>query len=396
MFAAVIVACRGEPVREKEPDEIAAFLASHWERPVPLQGTAPQGPGWTALTLDLEPSSCAACHPAQHRDWATSFHARAFSPGLEGQLLAWFDSDPATVASCMECHAPLSEQLRALPAADGWTPNTDFDPDLERGGVVCAACHVRAWHRFGPSRRDGSLTPAPAGAPHDGAIRTSAFEDSRFCAACHQFEEPAPNGKPLENTLREWEATPYAARGVGCQTCHMPDRRHLWRGIHDPDMVRSGARPDWIVRGDPRSTDFEIRLGLANTGTGHHLPTYVTPAIDLELAFLDTRGDTLATRRTTLRREVVFDGAEWVERADDRIPHGKRREIAWQSPAPAGATRVLGRIRVRPDAFYERFFVELLAQTARDDPARPLLEEALARTRASPYDLWSREESLTR
>ncbi len=22
-----------------------------------------------------------------------------------------------------------------------------------------------------------------------------------------------------------------------CQTCHMPDRRHLWRGIHDSDMV---------------------------------------------------------------------------------------------------------------------------------------------------------------
>ncbi|MGH7556800.1 MAG: multiheme c-type cytochrome [Gemmatimonadota bacterium] len=396
MFATVIVACRGEPVRETETDEVATFLAGHWVRPVPLQGTPPQGPGWTALTVDLEPGSCAACHPAQHRDWVTSFHARAYSPGLEGQLIAWLDADPATVASCMACHGPLSEQLRALPAGDGWTLNSHFDPELERGGVVCAACHVRAWRRFGPPRRDGSRSPAPAGTPHQGATRTPAFEDSRFCAACHQFEQPAPNGKPLENTLREWEATPYAARGVSCQTCHMPDRRHLWRGIHDPEMVRSGATAEWIVRGKPRSHDFEIRLGLANTGTGHHLPTYVTPAIDLELAFLDTRGDTLATRRTTLRRDVVFDGAEWVERADDRIPYGQRREIAWQGPAPAGAARVLGRIRVRPDAFYERFFVELLEQTPADDPARPHLEEALARARESPFDLWSYEESLSR
>jgi hypothetical protein len=261
--------------------------------------------------------------------------------------------------------------------------------------VVCAACHVRAWRRFGPPRRDGSRTPAPPGAPHGGAIRTAAFEDSRFCAACHQFEEPAPNGKPLENTLREWEATPYAARGAGCQSCHMPGRRHLWRGIHDPEMVRSGATADWILRGEPRSPDFEIRLGLANTGTGHHLPTYVTPSIDLELAFLDARGDTLATRRAALRRDVVFDGGTWVERTDDRIPHGERREIAWRGPAPAGAAHLVGRIRVRPDAFYEGFFDDLLAQASADDPARPHLEKALKRTRASPYDLWSREASLS-
>jgi hypothetical protein len=395
VIATVLVACRGEPAREDEPDEVAAFLAGHWERPVPLQGAPPRGPGWIALTLDLHPDACAACHPAQSRDWATSLHARAYSPGLEGQLLGWLDTDPATVASCMACHGPLSEQLRALPAGEAWTANPGFDRGLERGGVVCAACHVRAWRRFGPRRRDGTLSPAPPGAPHDGAIRTAAFEDSGFCAACHQFEEPAPNGKPLENTLREWEATPYATRGAGCQTCHMPDRRHLWRGIHDPEMVRSGATAEWILRGEPRSSDFEIRLGLANTGTGHHLPTYVTPSIDLELAFLDARGDTLATRRTALRREVVFDGADWVELADDRIPHGERREIAWRGPAPASAARVLGRIRVRPDAFYERFFVELLAQAPANDPARPHLEEALKRTRASPYDLWSREASLS-
>lgn len=363
---------------------------------MPLQGTPPQGPGWNALTLDLAPGSCAACHPLQHQDWSTSFHARSYSPGLEGQLVAWLDTDPATVSSCMECYGPLSEQLRALPAAGGWTPNSRFNPELERGGVVCAACHVRNWGRVGPPRRDGSMNPAPAETPHDGATRTTAFEDSRFCAACHQFEEPAPNGKPLENTLREWEATPYAARGVHCQTCHMPDRRHLWRGIHAPAMVRSGATVEWHSSGDPRAADFEIRLGLVNTGTGHHLPTYVTPAIDLELVFLNTGGDTLATRSTTLRRDVVFDGAEWLERADDRIPHGERRGIAWQGPAPAGATRVVGRIRVRPDAFYERFFAELLGQTPTDDPARPSLEEALALTRASPYDLWTREESLSR
>lgn len=138
------------------------------------------------------------------------------------------------------------------------------------------------------------------------------------------------------------------------------------------------------------------RLALVNTGTGHHLPTYVTPAIDLEIAFLGARGDTLAVRHATIRRDVVFDGDRWIERADDRIAHGERREIAWRGAAPPGAIRVAGRIRVRPDAFYEGFFTELLAGTSSADLARPHLEEALARTRASPYVLWSREESLSR
>ncbi len=92
----------------------------------------------------------------------------------------------------------------------------------------------------------------------------------------------------------------------------------------------------------------------------------------------------------------LFEDAEWVERADDRVPHGERREITWRGPAPLGATNVVGRIRVRPDAFYEGFFSDLLAQISADDPARPHFEEALSRTRKSPYDLWSREEALAR
>lgn len=88
-------------------------------------------------------------------------------------------------------------------------------------------------------------------------------------------------------------------------------------------------------------------------------------------------------------------------RGDRRFVRTRRQRggvvcAAWQGPAPAGAARVLGRIRVRPDAFYERFFDELLGQTPADDPARPLLEEALARASTNPFDLWSREESLSK
>ncbi|MGH7544192.1 MAG: multiheme c-type cytochrome [Gemmatimonadota bacterium] len=358
-----------------------AFLKGHWERPVPAQGRPPDG--WLPITTDLRPQACGVCHVAQFRDWSSTLHAGAYSPGFEGQILPWVESDPATVNSCMECHGPLTEQMVRI-----------AEPGLAKQGVLCAACHVRAWRRYGPPRRDGSTTPPPRGTPHEGAIRRTEFEDGRFCAVCHQFEEPAPNGKPLENTVREWEASGYAERGVTCQKCHMPDRRHLWRGIHDPEMTRSGVTPDWRIEGSPDDPGFSVRLALTNTGTGHFFPTYVTPAVDLELAFISARGDTLAARRRVLQRAVHFDGTSWTEREDDRIPPGESRSLEWKGAAPFGAARVIGRVVVRPDAFYRDFFADLLADPLRSTVSRTLLEEALSRTESSPYVLWGREESL--
>jgi hypothetical protein len=389
--------CNDEQANDKRvapPDSASvAFVAAHWERPIPPQGPPPDG--WAPITTDLSPQACATCHPAQFGDWKTSFHAHAYSPGLEGQLVPWFESSPASVAQCMVCHGPLSEQLRQIQGPDGgYVQNADYEAGLERSGVVCAACHVRSWQRHGPPRRDGTTTPAPAGTPHAGAIRNAAFESSQFCGACHQFAEPAPNGKSLENTLREWEATEFAVEGVTCQTCHMPDRRHLWRGIHDPEMTRSGVTPEWKVQGDPSGEGFEVRLALTNTGTGHHFPTYVTPAVDLEIAFVSVNGDTLATRQRTLQREVYFDGSQWIEREDDRIPAGETRALEWTGAAPSGATRVVGRVIVRPDAFYTAMFNGLVPRTPADSPARPILEAALTAAAESPYVLFDWDSAL--
>jgi hypothetical protein len=241
---------------------------------------------------------------AQLRDWSSTLHADAYSPGLEGQILQWIESDPATANSCMECHGPLFEQLARVASADGsWVENPVHEPELERQGVVCAACHVRGWKRYGPPRRDGSVTPSPPGTPHEGAIRTVEFQDGRFCAACHQFEEPAPNGKPLENTVREWEASGYADQGVTCQTCHMPDRRHLWRGIHDAEMTRSGVTPEWRIAGRPDDAGFRVRLGLTNTGTGHFFSRRKSPRA---------------------RRRLFWPRSRWRRRSRSRLRTSRR------------------------------------------------------------------------
>jgi hypothetical protein len=216
-------------------------IATYWRLPLASQGEPPNS--WSTVEQSLSPSDCGQCHAEQYRYWQQSRHAHAFSPGLIGQLLTF---DAAATAQCMQCHAPLAEQRTAFEAARAAGEGNKRDRQgLAADGNACGGCHLREFHRFGPPQRvTGALGPSEPSelpAPHDGVTRTPLFEASEFCSACHQFPaEWAVNGKPLQNTYAEWKASPQAARGETCQSCHMPDRRHAWRGIHDPAMVAAG------------------------------------------------------------------------------------------------------------------------------------------------------------
>ena len=228
-------------------DIVESFLVEYWQRPLPAQGKAPAH--HSAVEASLEPRSCGMCHGAQFDDWKQSLHSRAMGPGILGQLVDMSPDAREEHQDCIRCHAPLKEQADSLVASlvrgrdRSPPPAKNAGSPLHEQGLVCAACHMRGYQRYGPPRKDGSTPDAAAKLPHNGWISNTAFDDSRFCAVCHQFkkDEYALNGKLLENTYEEWKASRYAREGRTCQSCHMPDRRHLWRGIHDPEMVRAGV-----------------------------------------------------------------------------------------------------------------------------------------------------------
>src|SRR6185503_19341518 len=207
-----------------------------------------------------------------------------------------------------------AEQSPLTRTRTGIVPNRAFDAALHERGVVCAACHVRGHQRFGPPRRDGSLASATPRAKlaHRGVVRTPAFLSSEFCRSCHQFTPKgfALNGKLLQNTYAEWQASRFAREGVQCQDCHMPDRRHLWRGIHDPAMVASGLEIT-VTPEAPRLTvgqEFTVTLDVRNTRVGHAFPTYVTPRVLLRGELLDASGPVAGSRReVVIAREVALD-----------------------------------------------------------------------------------------
>lgn len=231
----------------------------------------------------MDPAACDACHQLQYADWQTALHSRAMSPGLFGQLQEMDANDVDEHQACLRCHAPLAEQGEDLQhklknKAGRGQPRSDGA--ISAHGLTCAGCHVRNHRRFGSPRRDGSTASARGKLPHNGWQASNAFENSLFCAACHQFTpaDPGLNGKPFENTYGEWKQSRHAGENHSCQSCHMPNRRHLWRGIHDPEMVRSGltietSRPS-LTRGM-----VSVQLKITSNGIGHDFPTYVTPRV---------------------------------------------------------------------------------------------------------------------
>jgi len=329
-----------------------------------------------------------------------SLHAKSMGPGIAGQLAEMISIDPATAYSCLRCHAPLAEQAIQVPKPGaGFVANPVFDTGLRPQGVVCASCHVRSHQRFGPPPRPGLR---PSGPPrealaHNGFTPSTAFLRSEFCAGCHQFEPDgfSLNGKFLENTFAEWRGSPAARRGQQCQDCHMPDRRHLWRGTHDPDMVKSGVRIT-LSTGQSRHRPgdrFEATLVVANTGVGHYFPTYVTPQILIRAGLFDAGGtlvpDSLEER--AIGRDVPLDLSREI--ADTRIPPGGRFTLEYRRHLDRPGLLFRVTVTVFPDHFYTRFFEALLDAGAGAGTAD--IEAALEASRRSSFVIFSRDVPLT-
>ena len=238
------------------------------------------------------------------------------------------------------------------------------------------------------------MEPSPEGSPHGGVSRTEFFEDSRFCAGCHQFGPggAAPNGKPLENTFVEWADSRYADEGVSCQSCHMPDRQHLWRGIHDPGMVRSGITIEWLGEA---SEAGEAGLRITNTGTGHRFPTYATPEVLVRISLLDEDRQPIDGTRVehSIARRIAYQGGAWIELSDTRLAPDSA--VVVSIPLVEGARHARAEISVQPDAFYREVFEMLLAGML-SDTSSTLLGEARRRADESPYILFDETVPLTR
>ena len=383
----------------RPPDSTGSFLQKHWSRPLQTQGNPPAH--FSPLEASLDPRACGTCHVAQFNDWKQSRHSLAMGPGIMGQLLNMPAAATEEHQDCIRCHAPLREQADSLVAAlargpdKGLRPPVDAGPALHEQGLICAACHMRGHQRYGPPRKDGSKPESGAQLPHGGWVSEAAFGDSRFCAACHQFTNDgyALNGKLLENTYEEWRTSRHAREGRTCQSCHMPDRRHQWRGIHDAETVKSGITIE-MTAARVKSGTVAAALSIRNTGTGHFFPTYVTPKVVAQAYQEDVRGKALpgTLQEYVIGRQVSPDLI--TEIADTRIAPDQQALFDYRAPLHRDTVSLAFRVRVEPDAFYTGFYRDLLKGGQAGSGER-LIRQALKDSMESAFTLYFQREPLS-
>jgi hypothetical protein len=379
----------------------------HWSRPASaFNDVKPAG-------FSPYPADCAACHEEKFSEWSGSLHSRSVGPGLTAQLAPY--SEPAFALSCYQCHAPLAEQSEVLPADEetGYRDNPSFDDALKKTGVSCAACHLREGVIYGPPASPAPPSPLDKPSPHT-SKGEGFFEEAEFCAACHQLDEGYElNGKVLINTYREWKESVYGEQNITCQSCHMPGKKHLFRGIHDPGMTGSGVRIEAERggggggggAGTPSAT-----LKITNAAVGHYFPTYPTPAVVVRGFLKGPDGTALegTVKEGVVGRRIPIDLS--TEEFDTRIPplgtftFDYDAGAAGDAEAEGGAWGVGGletegakalvlEVWVYPDEFYNRFFTALLSQKHAPGVEKDL-KEALDSTERSKYLLFKKEFQL--
>ncbi len=329
-------------------------LRSDYAHAIPFQKT-PEG-----LT-SLKAESCGECHREIYEEWKMSIHAHAYEDPF---FQAYWKKDK-NVWVCLNCHTPLENQqptlIKEIPRGRVeravQEPNPQYDPEYQKESVTCAACHVRDGVIYGPYE--------DSAAPHPTKFDPN-FRTAQVCYRCHnvvsgpaQFYNVGPCG-----TYAEYEGKFFMQeRGFICQSCHMPEidrpvatnspirrgRKHLWRGGHDPDMVKRAVGIQ--VRADNASPKAGDRVGftltLVNAGAGHKIPTgdpdrYFTVEFSVE----DRQGRVLDQQTSTMGRWIMWQPAI-VELYDNRLlPLASREyQFAYQLPAQAEGLKLKTRVQ---------------------------------------------------
>jgi hypothetical protein len=211
---------------------VSAVLTAHVWPPSFTEGQAP-------LHIDGDiptAASCGECHPREHAQWSSSRHRVSATNAL---YVDGVKAEPHV--RCVNCHAPLRAR------ADE--------------GISCAVCHVR----------DGAVLVASDAKPYGHPVRRDdALKDPVFCARCHEFRshvvvdgQTTLLEEKMQSTYTEWRRYRDADGRETCQTCHMPNGSHAFRGADDVDLLKRSLAAR-VVGG---------ALVLSSTGVGHAFPT---------------------------------------------------------------------------------------------------------------------------
>jgi len=338
---------------------------------------------------NLSAGECAACHQTFYDEWRTTIHSQAwFDPYFQTD---WQFDNAQHI--CRLCHTPLDRQqphkVLGYRDKDKWDPiledNPDFNPELQHEGVTCAACHYRDGKIVGVLGNTNAPHPVKKlESPNQVCVRCHIVEGERWDAFFRfppcgtvaeitrtQQQTPSPEALQKLTQLLTPEQLKQAGRqetrkgtsgeiagvdiaSLGCVQCHMPlakrplvkggvvrnTRQHLWRGGHDPAMVKKALT---IAFAEVKQTEEDTRvfqLTLANTGAAHYVPTGTPDRyLTVHLRLLDKQNKLLDERHYTIKRTVMWRPFI-VDLWDTRLPRWQPRQYRLEVPGNSAAVKV--------------------------------------------------------
>ncbi|PJZ31598.1 hypothetical protein CH378_02040 [Leptospira kmetyi] len=372
------------------------FLESHWATPISFQGEPSSH--YSELEKRLDPENCGTCHKEQYEAWSESFHSKASGPGLQWQLKRIGIEESS---SCFACHSPLIETQNYLRESKfGLSKNPSevllyLKKETAERGISCASCHVRNQVRYGPPPREDKWNRSSSGhKPHGGFVVQKEFESSRFCVSCHETPEYGKpvNGKRMMETYAEWEQSRYAKEQITCQNCHMPDRSHTWRGIHDPVMTANAVASSLDFK--KIGGEWYVYASLKNTGAGHRFPTYSVPKVFLYLSLYENGKQKRILAEKTIGRVTDLDLQHEFE--DTRLLPDEEVVLKERLTSEEFKTRKEIRFTaiVEPDEFYVRMFQhnwDRRKEFGIEGREEKQLEEALKKAKSTRYVLFEKK-----
>lgn len=313
-----------------------------------------------AGSISLKAKDCGTCHTEIYQEWQTSLHSKAFIDPFFTAYLKKDKGDP----TCSVCHTPLENQSPIILASESGlyndlktTPNPKYDPELQKEGVTCAACHVKDGIVIGPYRKKTLNAPHPVGYDEK-------FLKKSLCQQCHEVpsKDFSLMNEGVCSTGMESNTGIWAARGYVCQDCHMPavnrplmtgfpsraGRKHLWPGAYSTTQLKK------VFTFKAEKNQENLKITITNSGAGHKAPTGDTDRfIELEFFWIDKNGQKTELESIEFKRQIIWQPIMFVL-SDNRLASGESTQIEVTQPDESGALYVNGTYHVMTDRSFKR------------------------------------------
>jgi len=333
-----------------------------------------------AGTLSLKAQDCGICHSEIYQEWQTSLHSKAFIDPFFTAYLKKDKGDP----TCSVCHTPLENQSPIILSSESGhyddlktTPNPKFDPELQKEGVTCAACHVKNGIIYGPYRKKDLNSPHPV-------AYDEKFLKKSLCKQCHEVpsKEFSLMSEGICSTGMESDTGMWAARGYICQDCHMPivkrplmtgypsreGRKHTWPGAYSTHQLKK------VFRFKAEQTDSNLLITITNAGAGHKVPTGDTDRfIILDFYWKDQKGKETLLDSIEFKRQVIWQPVMFVL-SDNRLSPGESTQLTLEYPGEKGSLHINGTYHVMTERSLNRLR-EKYALKNEWDTVRPFITQ---------------------